>query len=362
MSYKAKMSLAKFLFFISFCLMIIGLVTSISENTNINLNDVIPVANDGEQIHVTTSDRTPIHTGDSYIEEDNNPKTDNNTTKTDKSKSSTKSGNTNGNKSNNSGGNKSNNTPSTNNNGFDNNTSGGNDSTPIVVPTDPNNNLRVNIQNTYGVTVKYGSETNGYNVGGLSTSPITDSNAISEALNNLNNCMSKYPRGFFQEMRNGGMPLTIYLISHYSQAGVTGVTDSNYSRAIISIACDYSFPESFHHENFHYIERYINKFGGFFNNWSRFNPYGFTYNNIDSNLSYTRNGYSPDSYFVNNYAQTDETEDRASTFEYMTANYKANCLTYGKPIWNKSKEMATYIQNYFSTVNSGTIEFWERYL
>jgi hypothetical protein len=46
----------------------------------------------------------------------------------------------------------------------------------------------------------------------------------------------------------------------------------------------------------------------------------------------------------------------------MTANYKTACLNYGKPIWNKANEMAMYIQNYYSTVNSGTTEFWERYL
>ena len=361
MSYKAKMTLAKILFFISFCLMIIGLVTSISESTNINLNDVIPLANDGEEIHVTTSDRTPIHTGDSYSED--NPKTDNNTKSNDTKTSDTKT-NTNSNTNNSNKSNKSNNSNSGSQNNKSlpsNNTSNGN--TVIVVPTsDPNNNLRNSIQSTYGITVKYGSETNGYNVGGLSTTPINDANNISRALNDLNSCLSKYPSGFFQEMRNGGMPLTVYLISHYSQAGVTGVTDSNYSRAIISIACDYSFPESFHHENFHYIERYINKYGGFFNNWNRFNPNGFTYNDINDSLSYTRNGYSPDSFFVNNYAQTHETEDRASTFEYMTGDYKASCLNYGKPIWYKSVEMATYIQNYFNTVNSGTVEFWERFL
>ncbi len=355
MSYRAKMSLAKFLFFVSFCLMIIGLISSISETTHINLEDLTPLSNDGEEIHITTSDRSPIHTGDSYSEQitkDNNPKTNNGnqtTNNTPKPNTNTPKPNTNTPK------------PNTNNNNNNNN----NNTKPNVVITpvaDPNNTLRNNIQNTYGITIKYGSETNGYSVGGLSTVPMSNSASINSALNNLNNCLSRYPRGFFQEMKNGGIPLTVYLISHYSQTGVTGVTDSNYSRAIISIACDYSFPESFHHETFHYIERYINKYGGFFNNWNRFNPPGYTYNNINSNLSYTRNGYNPDSYFVNNYAQTDAAEDRASTFEYMTANYKASCMNYGKPIYNKASEMAAYIQNYFNTVNSGTTEFWERYL
>ncbi len=360
MSYKAKMTLAKFLFFISFCLMITGLITSISENTNINLNDVIPVGTDGEEIHITESDRTPIHTGDSYSEDNksNNPKTDNGKTNTD-NKSNTSGNNTSsGNKPSSGGGNTATITPTTP-------SGGGNGGGNIVVPTDPNSALRTNIQNTYGITVRYGNEVSAdgiSGVGGLSIIPMTDATAISQALNNLNNCLSKYPSGFFREMRSGGIPLTIYLVSHFSQTGVTGVTDSNYSKAVIYIACDYSFAESFHHENFHYMERYINKLGGFFANWNRFNPSGFNYGSINDSLSYTRNGYSQDSYFVNNYAQTMEAEDRASTFEYMTANYKTSCLNYGKPIWNKANEMAMYIQNYYSTVNSGTTEFWERYL
>lgn len=362
MSYKAKMSLAKFLFFVSFCLMIFGLVMSIREET-LNLENVTQVSDDGEEIHITAPDRGNVHTGDGYSEEVNNPKTDNST------KNTTTNSNTNTNTNTTTTTPKpSTNTvtpkPSTNNSTVNNNINNGNNNGSAVVqpPVDPNNALRNNIQNTYGITVKYGSETNGYSVGGLSTAPITDTNKISAALNNLNSCLSKYPSGFFQEMRNGGIPLTVYLISHYSQAGVTGVTDSNYNKAVISIACDYSFPESFHHEAFHYIERYINKYGGFFSNWARFNPPGFTYNSINASLSYTRNGYSADSYFVNNYAQTDEAEDRASTFEYMTATNKASCLNNGKPIWNKSMEMATYIQNYYNTVNAGTTEFWERFL
>ena len=227
--------------------------------------------------------------------------------------------------------------------------------------TEINNNLRISIQNTYGITIKYGSETVGYSVGGLSTNPITSPSTINTTLNKLNTAMSLYPSGFFREIKNGGIPLTLYLVQSYSAYGVTGVTDSNYSFANVSVAVDYPFEETFFHESYHYIERYIFKRGLNYSSWNGYNPSGFTYGSLWRDQSFARTG-AAGAYFVNDYAQTSAEEDRASTFEYMMANYKAPCLNNGKHIWSKASEMAMYVQNYFNTVRAGTTEYWERYL
>ena len=232
---------------------------------------------------------------------------------------------------------------------------------PQVVQSDPNNSLRLRIQNAYGVTVKYGSETEGYQVGGLSTVSLSDTNVIQENLNRLNTAMSVYPDGFWNEIRNGGIPLTIYLIDRYSTYGVTGVTDSNYNRAIISIAVQYGFEESFYHESFHYIERYMMKKGYNFTTWNSYNPVDFSYGTINSNRSYNRT-FSSDVYFVNDYAQTSEAEDRASTFEYMMDNTKASCLNNGKPVWKKASQMSAAIDAVMNTVSPSVQEYWERFL
>ncbi len=226
---------------------------------------------------------------------------------------------------------------------------------------DQNNALRNTIQNNYGITIKYGIETDGYSVGGLSTTSLTDKNSIAEALNNLNGSLAVYPSNFFQEMRNGGYPLTIYLIKRYSANNVTGITDSTNNNIVISIATDYSFGESFHHEIYHYIERYIYARGGKYTTWNNLNPIGFNYGNQNSALSFDITD-SPDAYFVNNYAQTDAAEDRASTFEYMTAPSKNTCLESGRHIWLKAKYMCEQIDAVFNSVNSHTKEYWERYV
>ncbi len=231
------------------------------------------------------------------------------------------------------------------------------------IPTlnETNNNLRNSIQNTYGITVKYGSETNGYTVAGISTTPITNSTTVNAALTRLNQALSLYPSGMFSEIRNGGIPLTIMLINNYSENSVTGVTDSSYSYAVISIAVAYSFEDSFYHESYHYIERYMFKKGASFTTWNSLNPQGFSYGNINNNLSYAST-YSQDAPFVNAYAMTSAEEDRASTFEYMMAGSKASCLNYGTTVWKKSTVIKNMIETVYNTASPNTTEYWERYL
>ena len=220
-----------------------------------------------------------------------------------------------------------------------------------------NEKMRNSIQKKYSISIKFGI------VGGLSTIQINDSAVVNVALNNLNKVLSQYPKNIFKEINNGGIPLTIYLIDTFSDESVTGATDSNYSYANISIAVAYPFEESFYHESYHYLERYILKKGLSYNNatWSSYNPDDFSYGITINDYSY-KNTFSEDSYFVNNYAQTSPEEDRASTFEYMMASSKASCLNRGKPVWKKADLMSITLDAAFDSVSPNVVEYWERFL
>ena len=233
----------------------------------------------------------------------------------------------------------------------------------VHIPTidETNNNLRNSIQNTYGISIKYGNETAGYSVGGISTTPINNSTTVNAALNRLRDALSLYPSGFFYEIKNGGIPLTVILINNYANNSITGVTDSSYTYANISIAISHPFEESFYHESYHYMERYLFKRGANYNSWNTLNPVDFNYGTIANFYSYA-NGFSEDAFFVNNYAQVSAAEDRASTFEYMMASSKASCLNYGKTIWYKATLMKNTIEAVFNTVSPNRVEYWERYL
>lgn len=226
-----------------------------------------------------------------------------------------------------------------------------------------NNNLRNSIQKKYDIIIKYGSETNGYEVGGLTTQSISDQNVINSSLNSLDKTLGLYPPNLFKEIKNGGIPLTIYLINNYSEDSVTGATDSNYSFADISIAVIYPIDETFFHESYHYIERYALKRGVSYNtaSWNGYNPSGFTYGNINNTYSY-KSTLLANSYFVNNYAQTSAEEDRASTFEYMMASSKASCLNNGMPVWKKATVMSLTIDSALDSVSPNNTEYWERFL
>lgn len=251
------------------------------------------------------------------------------------------------------------------------NTSGTNTS-PSPVPTpepdtepapvvDQNVVFRKSIEDTYGVKVFYGNETSGYSVGGMSTTVIPDS-SVSSALTQLNAALATYPVGFFQEFLNKSINVNVYLIKNYSANNVTGVTDTSFKRINISIAMDFPFNESFHHEVLHAIEYYIERSGGKFTSWNSFNPADFSYGTENKDYSYSVTG-NASSYFVNNYAQVSQSEDRASTFEYMTASKRYSCFdSHGYPIWQKSDYLSRMIDTYFNTVTPEVIDYWERYV
>ncbi len=234
-------------------------------------------------------------------------------------------------------------------------------STPTPSIQEQNAILRSRIQNNYAIEIKYGNETLGYNVGGLGTIVISNPNTIYQALTDLEHALSLYPSGFLKEISSSGFSLTLYLIKNYSSGNVTGVTDSSTNHVVMSIATDFSFAESFHHEMYHYIDDYIYENEGKYTTWDSLNPTSFQYGNVNQALSYNKT-LSADAYFVNNYAQTNASEDRASTFEYMMSTSKASCLNYGKRIWLKAKYMADQMDLFFETVSPNVTEYWERYL
>ncbi len=334
-----QIKLAKVLLSFSLVLILTGIGLNLDNTIKTN-----PITN----THVLNSSST----NDISITTTDTPIKDESTADDSKSSDTNTSDNNTSNSSNNSTGNSSNQTTTT---------------TPSQQPSQTttieqtNNNLRNTIQNKYGITVRYGVETNGYTVAGLSSVRLSDSNSINSLLSQLNYNLSLYPSGFFNETKQGGYTLTIYLLKRYSQENVTGITDSTTKNVVISLATDYSFVESLHHEVYHYIEKYMYSRGANYTTWNTLNPQGFNYGTTNSSLSYASTGNSNAS-FVNNYAQTDQYEDRASTFEYMMATSEASCLATGTTIWKKAKYICEQIDAVFQTVTPSIREYWERYV
>lgn len=376
MSTKLTNKIASIMIFFAILLIMTGLYMNFSTSDFLDPIRDVDKANDNPgEVTITTNDGKPPATNSN----DTNTNTNNGSSDTpitnDNTGNNTSSGTDLNPSTNNGNTNTGSNTNSSNNNTGNNSGSNTTPSTPIPDPTptpeptpdstpvvDPLTNYRKQIEDTYGIKVLYGSETNGYVVGSLGTTAITDTNVMKSILEQLNTALSMYPNGFFREFSKQNMSLNVYLIKNYSAENVTGVTDFAPRRTIISIATDFPFDESFHHEMLHYIEHYIESAGGRFTAWNSFNPLDFTYGVENSSYSYSNTG-TPGSYFVNNYAQTSANEDRASTFEYMTASVKYSCYDSNDyPIWKKSNYLSTMIETYFTTVSSSVVDYWERYI
>lgn len=332
MQVKTKMFLAKLLIFFSIIFIAIGILFNYSTSNKLHpLDDVTVVADVDDEVSITTtttgevinSSNVPID-NDTFVSPPvNNDKQD-----------------------------------TIVNNPSDVDTKKGEDTLTV---DDSNLKLRDEIQKKYGIFVKYGNDTSGYSVGGMSTVGVSDAEVSKTALNNLNTVLSLYPEGFFQELNSKGYSLTFYIVKRYSTDNVTGVTDSSYKNTAISIATDYDFTDTFHHEVYHYIEKYMINSGAAFTSWDTMNPIDFKYGVINYDYSYAKT-ISEDAFFVNGYAMTDQCEDRASTFEYMMKNSKAKCLNYGKTIWLKAKTISEQIDFFFNSVTPTTTEYWERHV
>ena len=344
---------AKFLIILSFFIFAIGFsYQSNFYNEDTGIKDKKAKLQDaGPSIDITTADDVNVANGDTVTNNDNvvtnndNTVTNNDNIKNNGSNEGYTNTTTN-----------SNNTVSNSNNNENNQQQIEANSLESI-----NDSLRKDIENTFGISVKYGSETDNYVVSNIGTVSIDNPAVVNNSLIRLKNVLGLYPNGFFSEINEGGIPLTIYLINNYNEENITGVTDSSYSYANISIAVKYPLEESFYHESYHYIERFMFKKGANFNIWNSLNPEGFTYGTVYNDNSYS-NTFSADAPFVNNYAQTDDREDRASTFEYMMAPSKAICLNNGQVVWKKAMLMSRTIDAVFDTVSPDVTEYWERFL
>lgn len=328
---KNLLTYSKVLFAISIALVIYGLVLDyITEHGLIDPVNDVEIVTPSNTINITTKDdiiNNPNNSNDNNDNNDNNGYVNNN--------------------------------PISNNENIQGNV---NDDSVDIVNEQVNKNLRDKIEKKYSIKVLYADETEGYKVSDLSTVKLTDVNTIYNQLNSLNNALSKYPNGLFKEIKKGGIPLTIILIKNYSDTSVTGITDSNYDYANISIASIYPFEESFYHESYHYIERYMFKKGASFTSWDLLNPDGFNWGTIDATLAYNMTGNSS-SAFVNNYAMTSAPEDRASTFEYMmTANEPSCFQNRNNTIWLKANYMAMTMESALDSVSPNDVEYWERWI
>ena len=238
---------------------------------------------------------------------------------------------------------------------------------PVVEKTqaEKNDEYRKQLQNKYSVKIAYKNELGNYTINGYGSEKLNDDNKINNCLGEIDKTLKNYPIGFFKEMKDYGMPLTIYLVNSISD-DVSGLTDAKDKSDIkIMIAPASIFENTLNHEIMHYIDTYIKDKGypiDINNTMKDVNPVGFTYGDTSNDYVYYFTSVD-NAYFLSAYGKTNYLEDRAVLFsDMMTRTIKKPYYNDGTPINKKAKLISSQIKEHFNTLSNTGRYYWDRFL
>ena len=238
---------------------------------------------------------------------------------------------------------------------------------PVVEKTqaEKNDEYRKQLQNKYSVKIAYKDELGNYTINGYGSDKLNDDNKINNCLGEINKTLKNYPNGFFEEMKDYGMPLTIYLVNSIS-GNVSGLTDAKDKSDIkIMIAPASLFENTLNHEIMHYIDSYIKVKGYSIDiniTMKDVNPIGFTYGDTSNEYVYYFTSID-NAYFLSAYGKTNYLEDRAVIFsDLMTRTFTKDYYADSTPINKKAKLISSQIKEHFNTLSNTGRYYWDRFL
>ena len=238
---------------------------------------------------------------------------------------------------------------------------------PVVEKTqaEKNDEYRKQLQNKYSVKIAYKDELGNYTINGYGSDKLNDDNKINNCLGEIDKTLKNYPNGFFKEMKDYGMPLTIYLVNSIS-GNVAGLTDAKDKSDIkIMIAPASLFENTLNHEIMHYIDSYIKVKGYSIDiniTMKDVNPIGFTYGDTSNEYVYYFTSID-NAYFLSAYGKTNYLEDRAVIFsDLMTRTFAKDYYDDGTPINKKAKLISSQIKEHFNTLSNTGRYYWDRFL
>ena len=228
-----------------------------------------------------------------------------------------------------------------------------------------NDEYRKQLQNKYSVKIAYKNELGNYTINGYGSDKLNDDNKINNCLGEIDKTLKNYPNNFFKEMKDYGMPLTIYLVNSIS-GNVSGLTDAKDKSDIkIMIAPAILFESTLNHEIMHYIDSYIKVKGypiDINTTMNDVNPVGFTYGDTSNEYVYYFTSVD-NAYFLSSYGKTNYLEDRAVIFsDLMTRTFTKDYYANGTPINKKAKLISLQIKEHFNTLSNSERYYWDRFL
>lgn len=160
---------------------------------------------------------------------------------------------------------------------------------------------------------------------------VNNNYTISTALDYLGDYFRVFNKEFFNRFYENDMNgLNIYLASNIdsttnfgNNAEIVGLFYKQDNKYIIVIdaTSEESLAKIAFHETMHAIEEYLRINNVYFRDWNSLNPYSFNYSNTLSTDLYSdvmgNNSNRNEIYFLDNYARSSASEDRARMFEFI---------------------------------------------
>ena len=230
------------------------------------------------------------------------------------------------------------------------------------------------MEKKYGVDIKIKEECD-LGAAGYDFEYLLDEDILLYNIEMLNSCMSKYPEGFFQQIKYGNIEnIEIQLLSDLiSPEGITmdsaAFVYENPDTIGVYFGAGRIMEYEVYHEFTHVIDFYLkfkdNANDDFLydeNKWMSFNPEGYKYaeSGNDSDIEYLYNEYYIEGYFAEPYGCANSMEDRATLMAAaMTKNPTA---TEGRPLIEKLRFWSECIRDGFDTTGWDDVLLWEEVL
>ena len=246
----------------------------------------------------------------------------------------------------------------------------------------------------YNIGVYYGENASEHNFTDYTVEPLNDSAQLKSAISDVLSVLDKTPDGFVNELIDGFNGFDLYLcstmhpVSASSISSAAGFTCIEDNRIVVAIdATQGGIAQTFAHEFMHCIEDSINNnhITIPFPDWSDYNPkdfgYNYSYDNTDGvatgwgydtkytaesdeAINYDGSGDKcPDIYFVDGYAKTYPSEDRARIFEHLFCDEDQSdqYLKFDK-LRAKANYLCQSLRECFDTLKNCDSIYWERNL
>lgn len=227
----------------------------------------------------------------------------------------------------------------------------------------------------YGLTIWMGSECQQV-FDDFTAQRVFDPEILTHQLDILERALESYPQGFFRQLcYESYQTIHIQLVSQLVAGESYDGTGNAYGAFVqprsgyylMVVNTDYSAVATYYHEFSHIIDDYLEwdswqREDALFSEeeWEKRNPEGFSYT-YDYGVS---QDYQDDweTYFVDHYAMTNPTEDRARVLEYASMEFMDRYFRDSPGLMEKLRYYAACIRDGFDTTGWPETTIWEQFL